>query len=267
MTLEVLAVTMNQNDNSLYEKMNIRTDAIIANQCDRYDYSEYDMNGKTLKMISTGDRGVGKNRNQALLCATADILLFADDDGIYRDDYEEKILEAYERLPYADIIVFDVSIHNTDRKSRKEKKAIKKVGLMNFMRYGTYCVSARRESLLKGNIWFSLLYGGGARYSSGEDSLFLKEALDKGLKIYFYPYNMADVLQQESTWFKGYNDKFFIDKGIWTANAFPFLKYLCTVYFAYRFKKLAPEYTHKQIFKLVLSGIKEFKRRQNKSQD
>ena len=37
------------------------------------------------------------------------------------------------------------------------------------------------------HITFSLLFGGGAKYSNGEDSLFLKDCLKYGLVVYAVP--------------------------------------------------------------------------------
>ena len=42
--------------------------------------------------------------------------------------------------------------------------------------YPTYAVAAKREALHRVNVGFSLLFGGGARYSNGEDSLFLHDS-------------------------------------------------------------------------------------------
>ena len=59
------------------------------------------------------------------------------------------------------------------------------------------------------------LFGGGAKYSAGEDSIFLKSCLDNGLKIYAVPYALAFLNDDRpSTWFNGYTDKYFFDKGV-----------------------------------------------------
>ena len=71
--LQVLLATMNQTDLSIVDKMNLRCSAVIANQADR---EEIRTEGH-VKMITTGTRGVGLNRNIALLAADGDILLFA----------------------------------------------------------------------------------------------------------------------------------------------------------------------------------------------
>jgi len=105
LNLQVLVATMHQNDHSLLEKMNIQSDAIIGNQCNRNEIEEFNYNGNTIKYLSFPERGVGLNRNNALMRATADICLFADDDVRYVDNYKDIIIEAFEQNPKADMIV------------------------------------------------------------------------------------------------------------------------------------------------------------------
>ena len=95
MTIQVLVATMHQTDHSLLEKMNIRTDAIIGNQCDRNEVEDFEWNGHRIKYLSFAERGVGLNRNNTLMRADADVCLFADDDVVYYDDYAEKIEKAF----------------------------------------------------------------------------------------------------------------------------------------------------------------------------
>jgi len=254
-TIEVLIAAINQKDAELYYKLGLKTDAIIANQTDSYWYKEYNIDGNTVKVISTNGRGVGKNRNIALLNASADICVIGDDDLIYAPDYPEMIIRAFEELPDADIIVFHIV--NLKTPNNRIITKVKRVSLFNFVRYGASRIAFKRESLLKANIWFSLLYGGGAKYSAGEDTLFLREALKKGLKIYTYPKKIADAIQETSTWFNGYNEKYFFDKGVLMANLFPKMKYLVGIYMAIRFKPKS-KFKYLQAIKHVFRGIRHF---------
>lgn len=257
-SIEVLIAAMNQKDEALYYKLGLKTNAVIANQTDNYGYKEYIIDGNTVKVISTTDRGVGKNRNVALLNATADLCVIGDDDLIYTPDYPEMIRCAFNELPDADIIVFHIVNLKTPNNIITDNRSItkiKRVGLLNFARHGAPKIAFKRESLLKANIWFSLLFGGGAKYSSGEDSLFLREALKKGLRIYTYPKKLADARRETSTWFRGYTEKFFFDKGVLMANLFPKVKYLAGLYMARRYKTKC-KYNYWQALKLVFAGIK-----------
>jgi glycosyltransferase involved in cell wall biosynthesis len=253
--LEILCTTMFQTDFSKVLEMNIQTDVVFANQDYRNEYIEEKINGNVIKMITSAQRGVGKNRNTALLYATGDICLFADDDMVYYDDYEKGVLRAFDELEDADIIIF-----NCDSESERKPKVnsrISRVRSWNFMTYGTYRIAVRRESILKNNIHFTPLFGGGARYGSGEDSLFLSESLKKGLKVYTHSLFIGMVKQEESTWFNGFNEKYLFDKGAWISAAFPKLKYILLLLFTYKFKRRT-EFTYAQIYKMLLNGINGF---------
>lgn len=255
MEIEVLVATMYQKNLNLYKDMNIKTNVIFANQSNRTNYQEAELDGNKLKMITTAQRGVGKNRNLGLLYSDAEICIFADDDLRYLDNYKDTLEQAFKEIPNADIITFNVDIENT---YSKKNKRIKRLFFWNVLNYGAPRIAIRRESIVKKNLWFSLLYGGGSEYSSGEDSLFLIEALNKGLKIYSFPEKIADIKQGQSTWFKGYNEKYFVDKGYWLANAFPKMKYFIALYFGYKLKNKNKEFNILDILKFLLKGIKTY---------
>ncbi|MCE5286201.1 MAG: glycosyltransferase family 2 protein [Pelosinus sp.] len=216
MNIEVLVSTMHQNDLSLIKKMNLQTNAIIINQCNRNSYLEKSINNRQYKMYSFSERGVGKSRNNALMRSTADICVMADDDVVYLDNYEAIIKDAFIRMPNADVIMFNVPSYNKERDTITIEKT-QRVRYHNCLKYGTFNMAFKRESILKANIFFSLLFGGGAVYSAGEDSLFIMDCLKKGLIIYADTHKIADVYHETSTWFTGFNDKYFLDKGAFFA--------------------------------------------------
>lgn len=214
MELEVLVAAVDENVIMLAEHMNIRTAAVICNQCHEVSTKSFERKGREIRCWSFDERGVGRNRNNALMRARGDLVLFGDEDIVYSDDYEEKVLAAFAAHPSADIIMFNVTAAAGRR--TYENTRWKRVRWYNYGRYPTYAMCCRRESLWKANIWFSLMFGGGARYGNGEDSLFLHDCLQKGLRILAAPvcigYEQARP-NNESTWFHGYDEKFFCDRG------------------------------------------------------
>ncbi len=258
--IEVLVACMNKNDDSLYREMNLSTDAILASQGNSFEYKEYaEENGSKVKLISSANRGVGKNRNKALLYATGEYLLFSDDDIVYTDNYAEIVENAFNVNKDADIIAFDLNyVSKLVRVKPSEKKA-KRLYVWNSMRYGAPSIAVRRAAIEKHCVFFSHLYGGGAEFSSGEDNIFIRECLRKGMKMYYCPDCIASVKQDSSSWFKGYNDKFFIDEGVLLANLFPVMKSLLMYYFAFGMRKLSKDYGYFKICKLIRQGFKVFK--------
>lgn len=260
--LQVLVAAMHQTDFSLIEKMNLSSDTIIANQAATVEKQEELRDGKRYLMITTDTIGVGKNRNIALTFADGTICLLADEDMVYEKDYESQILQAFQENPKADAVIFNVRImeKGVNRRGRKIKKT-KRV-FVRYHIYGACRIAFRRERLQKANIRFTELFGGGCRYGSGEDSLFLRDMLRKGMKIYTSPVCIGAVNQENSTWFQGYNEKYFYDKGCLMKALFPRWHILYTgLYYPLRFyliSKVSPF----QISRWMRRGAREFSQRQ-----
>ena len=211
MRVQVLVAAMNQTDYTLIEKMKIKTDAIIGNQCDHDSVEFLTMQDNNICYLNMKGIGVGLNRNMSLMRATSDICIFADDDMVYDDDYDKLIIEAFEKNTKADVIVFNLKEENPKRYVIKKTH---KVGWLNYLRYGTARIAVRLQSIRDNGIFFNMCFGGGTEHSHGEDNLFLTECLRKGLRIVAVPVYLASLTEErESTWLKGYDKKFFRDQG------------------------------------------------------
>ncbi len=199
---EVLCVTMHQNDFSLFEKMKINADAVFANQTDHNLIECAEINGHNVKMVSTDTRGVGLNRNISLLSATAEICLLGDDDMVYREGYDKLIIEEFEKHPKADVIVFNIGC-STPQYGRIPTvvKNFKRFHKFSKNPFGAPRIAFRLSAIKRSNVAFSLLFGGGALYPSGEDTIWLESLLNAGLKIYLSPIFIGDVAYGESSWF------------------------------------------------------------------
>ncbi len=254
MELEVLVATMEQKDCSLAEKMNITTGAVIANQCDRWDYAE--QNG--VRMVSTATRGVGINRNLALQLSKADILLFADDDVRYYDGALEGVLEAFRQLPRADVIFFGLDMTRDGKVFDKRRNKVRRVHLWNALRYGTARMAVRRSAIMEKRLSFTTLFGGGCKYGSGEDTVFIADCLRAGLKVYSHDLVLGTCAKDSSSWFKGYNEKYLYDRGAMVACVFPGLKHLIKYHFARKVTK-KQGIPLKKVLRYMNMGIRGFK--------
>lgn len=261
MDIQVLVSAMNQNDFSLVNKMNLKTNAIIINQCNKLGYEEKIINGNKIEMYSYPERGVGRSRNNALMKAESEICLLADEDMIYLDDYPQKIRKAFDEYPDADMIIFTIRSLNPDRPSISITKQ-QKVRFFNAMKYGACRIAFKREKVIKAGVFFSLMFGGGALYGSGEDTLFIQECLKKRFKIYTYPLHIADVKQEDSSWFTGIDEKYYKDKGaLFSAISSKYAVVLAILFSIKWLRKYRGIMSFKQVFSAMCKGIKEFKRR------
>lgn len=237
--LEILCVTMHQTDFSKIAEMNIQCNVVFANQANRFAYEQILFDAYEAKMLTTATRGVGKNRNLALALATGDLLLFADDDMIYASDVRERVIAAFDELPQADVIVFGT---HYSKNGEIYKTRLPKTGRLPFfrsLRYGTCAIAVRHKALLKNNLRFTELFGGGCLYSYGEDSDFIRQCYKKRLSVYSYHYVIGTTQKNTSTCFSGYSERFFYDKGAFAKHSLGFLALPYMLYMAARTSKLA----------------------------
>ena len=225
---EILCVTMHQNDFSKIKEMNVHSNIVYANQADHTSYEEYEFEGHTAKMISTQTRGVGINRNFVLAYASADICLMADDDVQYDGDMEDRVLDEFEKHPDADVIVFHFASNDPNRKPPQYFKT-KKWPRFARTPWGTIRIAFRLNSVRKANAWFTALFGGGCIFPSGEDSMWIKDLRRAGLTFYVSKETIGKVSYETSTWFTGYDNKYFYGVGACYAainRRTSFIKYL-----------------------------------------
>ena len=259
--IEIIVATMNQKDLSLFEKMNAQTDILISNQNKEYCYEEKTMNDCLVRMISTGTKGVGINRNIGLQNSKADILLLADDDIVYHDNYAEIIREAFEKINDADVIIFRMRFIKNGKVYDVDKHKTRRLSMRNGLSFGTYQIAIRKKSMERANLHFTHLFGGGTIYSSGEDSLFLIDCFRAGLKVYSYEGLIGDNIRDSSTWFNGFNEKFFYDRGAFIACAFPKQRYLISLYYVYVYmRKKENNIKGIKMWKMMQAGFKGYKK-------
>lgn len=235
MEIQVLVAAMNQVDHSLIHKMNIQTGAIVGNQCNYNSIIEFENNHHKIIYLNFAERGVGLNRNNTLIRADADICLLADDDMCFVDGYEQIVRDAFEKYQYADVIIFNIGQGGNGRRTNKR---VRKISCLNYMNYGAARIAFRRKSITYAGIAFNLNFGGGSVHQAGEDTLFLRECIRKRLNIITVPQIIANLNDdRQSTWFSGYDKKYFFDKGTLLAVAHPRYGMGIALYMAIRHKK------------------------------
>lgn len=261
MTLEVLLATMNQPNYDLADSVGLECNAIICNQNNsEYSYTEFqNKSGNVIKWFDLCEKGVGLNRNTALFRSTADIILMADDDVLYDAGYSETVIKWHEKYPDADVILFNV--HPNKDYQPFECKKVMKITRGNCGRFGAVRISCKRKSVLKNAICFNTMFGGGCEFSAGEDNMFIRDCIRKGLKIIAVPdYLLSLKEERESTWFKGYNQKFFFDLGASYVFHFGIFGHLLAVVQLVRHRDIwLKDYPLKQAIKDAFDGNRYFK--------
>lgn len=256
--VQVLVAAMEEGGASLARKLNISTDAVIGCQCEKDGVERETVGESEIFTYYSTERGVGRNRNVALTHATAPFCLIADDDMRYFDGYGETVEKAFDSHPEADVIIF-----NVEEPRRKKPFVIEKpfrVRWHNFMRFATFRFAIRTSSIRENRIFFDLDFGGGTKYGHGEDSIFLADCLKAGLRVIALPETVATLTYtRESTWFQGFNRKYFVDQGALYAAISPKnYGFLCLQDVIRHRKKYAVHGGVKENYNIMIAGAKEY---------
>lgn len=211
-TLEVLISTMHKKDRedviTLLKAMNINSDCIVINQCDKNENETFTYKGHHVLCVYSTERGLSRSRNLALRHAKADIVVIADDDVCYNDDYEKTIRRAYDENPNFDILTFMVK---DNKKYHREKR---KLNRLLIHKVASWEITMKLDAIK--SMRFNELFGvGSSHISMGEENIFLAECIKKKKKIMYIPQKIARFLKNSrpSTWFTGFNKKYMIDQG------------------------------------------------------
>lgn len=260
MRIEVLLSTMNQKNFDIVEKCNIKSDAIIINQCneEKIEIKKYSFG--VVKMIYSKTRGLSKSRNLALENAKGDICILCDDDIVYYDNYVSIIENAFYENSTADLIVFNIKSINTN--VRNQEKLFEKVKKIPFYKsYSSVHIAFKRKSIIDKKIVFDTNFGtGSGTYSFAEDSLFFNEVHKNKLISIVYPAIIAELYSEKSSWFQGFNKKYFYDTGAFVAACFPKTKWIFKWYYPFKlFKKTKLGFF--EIIKYINDGIKGYKKK------
>ena len=255
MKLEVLLSVMNLNNKDL-DKMNITSKCTVINQCGKESFEKY----KNFNIYSYNEKGISNSRNRGLEHISEEIIILCDDDLVYDKNYEKIILEEFKNNKDADVILFNIK--NKYRKKRINKKN-KRLHIYNSLNYGSVNIAFKRKKI--GNIKFNTLFGPGSKYLSGEDTLFLVSLLKNKLKLYSSKMFIGEIINGDSSWFKGYNEKYFFDKGaLFTAISYRF-RHLLMLQYLLRHKGVLTNYKLKEAYKIMKKGSKDYLNEKRKS--
>lgn len=190
MKIEILMSTMNrQNINDLkLEEKNIYDNCLIINQItqDGLKIVNQEIKDKNIRMLSFKEKGLAKSRNRALENSKGDICLIADDDILYKKDYEETILTAFSELSNSQIITFNYERFNLGIK-RKFTPRIFNHSLMSIRKVCSIEIAFDRKEILEKGIKFDEEFGLGSTYNSGEERIFLSDSIKNSLRVSYFP--------------------------------------------------------------------------------
>lgn len=149
----------------------------------RPDVSLYTINGQ----------GLSANRNAALSKATADIIMFADDDARFTDESFAAVQKTFEEHPDVDVAFFQATTY-----TGKPLKTYPTQSRIISCRPTDYNIStiemAARRSSLQDRLGFDERFGLGTPFlTCGEEDIWITDALRLKLKIKYFPIKIVET--------------------------------------------------------------------------
>lgn len=260
MKVQILLSTMKKNNddiNKLIKDMNIKNDCLVINQCNKEERFELVINNNRVTVVNSSDTGLSKSRNLALKNSIADVCIIADDDLEYVNNLNDIIIKEFNRNNGYDILIFKVYGRNKKFKTYINKE--KEISYLSSMNISSVQIALKKKEILDKNIYFNELLGAGSKYSMGEENEFLFRCLRKGIKIKYIPIKIADLYIGNSSWFNGYNKKYFIDRGASFTAMSKILSNILIIQFALRKRNVYKnKFSILEAIKIMFLGKKRY---------
>lgn len=196
--LEILISTMNRSSldfltemfpNKHFSNFNL----IVINQTSENEIIKKDF--ETVRVYNVFEKGLSKSRNLAIEKATQEILLLADDDEVFIQDFDNTIIKAFNELSDLEVIKFQ--FEGNPKKKYKDKIQTE-MNNFDILNSSSIEIAFKRKSI-QNKVFFDENFGLGTLFTMGEEPIFLLDLQKKGTKIGYYPVKIASHLHSTTS--------------------------------------------------------------------
>jgi len=190
-------------------------------------------------LIQMAGRGLSRNRNHALSAADGDIVLLADDDAHYRQEYFDTVKKAFCDDESMDVACFKIA---TTGGEPAYKDYAKEPYLLNDRSHhfiSSLEIAFRLDTIKKKGIVFDERFGlGSPLVPSGEEAVFIHDCIKAGLKVKYVPEYVVEHPEKSTTkTMSSYATARNIFKGAYDARRYGLLAYPAAFYDALRYRQ------------------------------
>lgn len=215
--LEILVSTMNRNTLDflipMFSFCHFSDFAIlIVNQTQENNLlvSEF----PSVRVINSFEKGLSRSRNLALKNATGKIVLIADDDVIYKKDFDSIILQAHNQYINQTVISFCIEKPNGQLYKKYLPNVKLNLSLLELFNILSIEISINKSIFDKTGVNFDENFGLGGKFEMGEEAIFLSDLKNQNQQIAFVPSVIATHSEISS------NEKFNFEQRYYIQGAF-----------------------------------------------
>jgi len=138
-------------------------------------------------------QGLSANRNLAMEKATADLVMYADDDSRLIPEAIELIFDVFERNPELDVAFFKASTYTGKALKEYPDQEIELKGMPQSHTISAIEMVCKRQCVQK-KIRFDERFGLGTRFlTCGEEEIWMEDARRAELKMRFFPIKIIET--------------------------------------------------------------------------
>lgn len=186
--VEILISTMNRNSLDFLVPMFpfshfSHFSILIINQTqrDKLLISNY----PNVRILNSFDVGLSKSRNLAIDNSIGKILVIADDDVIYQNNFIEKIIEAHNKFNRSTIVNFCAINENGACLKKYPTVSKQQLNSLEILNVSSIEMTINKEKLDLTGIRFDENFGLGSSFEMGEEAVFLFDLKHKNQQISF----------------------------------------------------------------------------------
>ncbi|MGO3690866.1 MAG: glycosyltransferase [Psychroflexus halocasei] len=188
--ISILISTMNRSDFSFLDAMFPHHEwrdlnLVIVNQTKKGQKLKSEL--ENILVVNSYEVGLSKSRNLALKNCRTTYGVIADDDVVYKSNFLQKIVNAFNKYPNAGLILFQVETFSGKPFMKNYPSQEIKVSERNRPPLSSVEMTFNRDYLLENKISFNEYFGLGSYFQSGEEQLLFKEFLNKNISVYHIP--------------------------------------------------------------------------------
>ena len=223
-----------------------------------YESIYSDFKNRNIQIIQLKEKGLSLSRNTGLTAAKSDYILICDDDGKFEPNLFEILENAILKFPEADIYSFKTKTPDgspykkyQDEPYHHTKRSTAKVSSIEIL--------IKRSWLINSKLKFDPRFGLGSNFPTGEEFIFLTDAIQQDAKIIYIPEYIVTHPAQSSG--KHFTDTLIKSKGALFARTYgwkyPFVDFIFALKKLDHYKK---EVSFFKFLKLIFAGSKEFRK-------